>query len=36
MNIFNFTANFGSEESCQNHFKEERDKVGAYVKNAGT
>ena len=28
MNIFSFTANFDSEESCRNHFKEERDKIG--------
>jgi hypothetical protein len=28
MNLFNFTANFGSEESCRLHFKEERDKIG--------
>ena len=28
MNLFNFTANFESEESCRNHFKEERDKIG--------
>ncbi len=26
MNLFSFTANFGSEESCRMHFKEERDK----------
>ena len=28
MNLFNFTANFGSEEACRLHFKEERDKIG--------
>ncbi len=28
MNIFSFTANFDSEESCRNHFKAERDKIG--------
>ncbi|MCF6212988.1 MAG: IS1595 family transposase, partial [Flavobacteriaceae bacterium] len=28
MNIFSFTAHFDSEESCRNHFKEERDKIG--------
>ncbi len=28
MNIFSFTANFDSEESCHSHFKEERDKIG--------
>ncbi len=35
MNIFNFTANFDSEESCRNHFKEERDKVGVVCKKCG-
>ena len=28
MNIFKFTAEFDSEESCRTHFKEERDKIG--------
>lgn len=28
MNIFSFTAEFGSEESCIAHFKQERDKIG--------
>ncbi|TXE17352.1 transposase, partial [Psychroserpens burtonensis] len=28
MNIFKFTAEFDSEESCRSHFKEERDKIG--------
>lgn len=28
MNIFSFTAEFDSEESCRTHFKEERDKIG--------
>lgn len=28
MNIFSFTANFDSEESCRLHFKEQRDKLG--------
>lgn len=32
MNIFSFTANFGSEESCRLHFKEERDKIGVQCK----
>lgn len=32
MNIFNFTANFGSEEACRLHFKEERDKIGVVCK----
>jgi len=32
MNIFSFTANFDSEESCRTHFKEERDKIGITCK----
>lgn len=32
MNIFSFTANFGSEESCIAHFKSERDKIGVLCK----
>jgi len=28
MNIFSFSAHFDSEESCRNHFKNERDKIG--------
>jgi len=28
MNIFSFSAHFDSEESCRNHFKSERDKIG--------
>jgi hypothetical protein len=32
MNLFNFTANFGSEEACRLHFKEERDKIGVECK----
>ncbi len=32
MNLFNFTTNFESEESCRNHFKEERDKIGVECK----
>lgn len=28
MNIFSFTANFGSEDACREHFKIERDKQG--------
>ena len=32
MNLFSFTANFGSEESCRLHFKEERDKIGVSCK----
>lgn len=32
MNIFSFTAEFDSEESCRTHFKEERDKIGVTCK----
>ena len=32
MNLFNFTANFGSEEDCRLHFKQERDKHGVVCK----
>lgn len=32
MNIFSFTAEFNSEESCRTHFKEERDKIGVICK----
>jgi hypothetical protein len=32
MNIFSFTAEFDSEESCRIHFKEERDKIGVTCK----
>jgi len=32
MNIFSFTANFNSEESCIAHFKAQRDKLGVSCK----
>ena len=32
MNIFSFTAHFGSEEDCRLHFKEQRDKEGVVCK----
>ena len=32
MNLFNFTANFESEDSCRLHFKEARDKIGVQCK----
>lgn len=35
MNIFSFSAHFGSEECCRNHFKEERDKVGIICSRCG-
>lgn len=28
MNLFSFTAHFGSEDDCRNHFKIQRDKLG--------
>ena len=33
MNLFNFSAEFTSEESCRNHFKLERDKIGVVCVN---
>lgn len=35
MNIFSFTAYFDSEDSCRQHFKEERDKIGVECKKCG-
>ncbi|GIZ14688.1 hypothetical protein RCZ03_06890, partial [Capnocytophaga catalasegens] len=32
MNIFSFTAHFGTEADCRNHFKAQRDKVGIVCK----
>ena len=32
MNIFSFTTEFDSEESCRNHFKLERYKIGVSCK----
>jgi hypothetical protein len=32
MNLFSFTANFGTEVDCRNHFKQERDKIGVVCK----
>lgn len=32
MNLFSFTAHFGTEEDCRNHFKSERDKIGVLCK----
>ena len=32
MDIFSFTAHFGTEENCRNHFKSERDKLGVVCK----
>ncbi|MBT8243616.1 MAG: IS1595 family transposase [Winogradskyella sp.] len=35
MNIFSFTAEFGSEEECRLHFKQERDTQGVFCKKCG-
>jgi len=35
MNIFNFSAHFGTEESCRNHFKSERDTQGVNCQRCG-
>jgi transposase-like protein len=35
MNLFNFTAHFGTEEACRNHFKEQRDKIGITCNKCG-
>ena len=32
MDIFSFTAHFGTEEDCRNHFKAQRDKIGIKCK----
>jgi hypothetical protein len=32
MNLFSFTASFGSEEACRLHFKEEKGKIGIQCK----
>lgn len=32
MNLFSFSAHFGSEQDCRNHFKEQRDKIGIVCK----
>ena len=35
MNIFSFTANFGTEEDCRKHFKEQRDQQGVNCSKCG-
>lgn len=35
MNLFDFTKYFPNEESCRNHFKRERDKIGVSCKKCG-
>ena len=32
MNLFSFSAHFGTEDDCRNHFKSERDKIGIICK----
>jgi len=36
MNLFSFTAHFGTEEDCRMHFKEQRDKEGVVCKRCGS
>ena len=35
MNIFSFTAHFGDERTCKEHFKEQRDEQGVVCKKCG-
>lgn len=35
MNLFTFTAHFGDENTCRNHFKEQRDAQGVACKKCG-
>lgn len=35
MNIFTFTAHFGDEQTCRNHFKSQRDAQGVICKKCG-
>ncbi len=35
MNIFSFSAEFGTEEDCRNHFKSQRDKYGVECSQCG-
>lgn len=35
MNLFTFTAHFGDEETCRNHFKMQRDAQGVVCKKCG-
>ena len=35
MNIFSFTAHFNDEDSCRNHYKSERDKLGVECMRCG-
>ena len=36
MNLFSFSAHFGTEDDCINHFKSERDKIGLTCKCGST
>ena len=36
MNLFSYSAHFGTEEDCRNHFKSERDKIGLTCKCGST
>ncbi len=36
MNLFSFSAHFGTEDDCRNHFKSERDKIGLTCKCGST
>lgn len=35
MDIFSFSAHFGSEEDCRQHFKKQRDELGVICKHCG-
>ncbi len=35
MNLFTFSAHFGDENACRQHFKEERDKIGVVCQRCG-
>lgn len=36
MNLFSFSAHFGTEEDCREHFKSERDRIGVACKCGST
>ena len=36
MNLFSFSAHFGTEDDCREHFKLERDKIGLTCKCGST
>ena len=35
MNLFTFSAHFGDENACRQHFKEERDKIDVVCQRCG-